>query len=104
MGHIKAQRACPSCGHPAGWVRLWLKPFLWLSWYCPGCGARLEFDPKRRTVVALVSSALGIWPAVFCAMHEWWWGAAIAVAIWVYLWRYDAIRIRGGVQGAENSA
>ena len=103
MGHIEIRRACPSCGHPAGWVRMWLKPYLWLSWDCPNCGARLEFDPKRRAAVALVSAILGIGPAVFCASRGWWWGATIAAAIWVYLWRYDAIRIHVEVQEAEVS-
>ena len=77
---------------------MWLKPFLWASWDCPSCGERLEFDPKRRFIVAVLSSILGTGPAIFCAIRGWLWGAAIAVAISVYLWRYDAIRICGGKQ------
>src|SRR5207248_1180057 len=46
------RRHCPNCGTKVGWVRLWLIPWIWERWPCPGCGAVLKFDLGRRLLVA----------------------------------------------------
>lgn len=38
---------CPNCRRPVSWIRTFSKP-AWGRWNCPGCGALLGIDKKRR--------------------------------------------------------
>jgi hypothetical protein len=55
-------------------MRLWLKPWIWVRWPCPGCGAMLRFDPGRRVVVAILLVLVVMLAGVMGRMLEPLWG------------------------------
>lgn len=63
-------------------------------WDCPGCGARLEFDPQRRVAVAGYGTLFGLPPMIFSGIFHWWWGAAIGLAIYALFMSYDSVRLK----------
>jgi len=70
------------------------RPWLWSHWECPQCGAELEFDFGRRTVISLMGGILGIGPAIFFAMVDMWWGVLPALGIYSFIWSFDSVRLR----------
>lgn len=90
------QRSCPTCGRAVGAKRMFLKGSLGAQWDCPGCGARLEFDPTRRLNVAGFGGLLGLGPAVIGATTRVWWLVGLGVVVYAFIWSFDAVRLKGG--------
>jgi hypothetical protein len=80
-----------------------LKSSLGSQWNCPGCGARLEFDPGRRLNVAGFASLLGGGPAVIGATTGAWWLVGLGVIVFAFILSFDAVRLKdgGGPAGAD---
>ena len=70
------------------------RSWLWSRWECPQCGAELEFDFGRRTVVTVLGGVFGIGPAMFFGMADMWWAVLAALCIYTVIWSFDSVRLR----------
>lgn len=93
MTMIKRQRSCPTCNSPVPWTRLWLIAAVWSRWPCPGCGAELGFDGRRRIIVALVASPLIGLGVGFLVRGELWPGL-ICLPLGIFVWSFDAVVVK----------
>jgi CXXC-20-CXXC protein len=63
-------RECPHCNHKYS-IRQYFKKlyfkFIWQSWHCEKCGTLIQFDLKRRLVIAFL---LGITVLGIFQMHD----------------------------------
>ena len=64
------------------------------QWNCRNCGALLGVDAKRRLAIAFIGApfvAFGTWSLFHGHLLR----AAILLAIWVWIWTYDAVKCVG---------
>jgi len=93
MINIEKARACPNCDQSVGWLRFWLKPWIWAEWPCENCGAPLGFDKQRRFKLGFVS-ALFMAPGIALLLQGVYWPALICIPIWIWIWSYDSVQSR----------
>src|SRR5262245_17536920 len=94
------RRRCPKCGTKVGWVRFWLKPWIWERWPCPGCGVTLRFDAGRRLLMGLLAIAgfalaVAVGPPLgqLLGAPPAWAAAAVAFLIGLLVLLLDAVKL-----------